>query len=72
MLTSARTFEFADERTSGSALIESAIGLYKTELIQPAPWHVLADAELATGEYVGWYNTPRPHTAIGGLPPAEY
>lgn len=56
-----------------NALMESTIGLYKTELIKPrGPWRSLADVELATAEYVDWFNTRRLHTAIGGVPPAEY
>jgi transposase InsO family protein len=56
-----------------NALMESTIGLYKTELIKPrGPWRSLADVELATAEYVDWYNTRRLHTAIGGIPPAEH
>ena len=31
----------------------------------------VADVELATAEYVDWYNNRRLHTAIGGIPPAE-
>jgi hypothetical protein len=47
--------------------------LYKTELIKKAgSWKSLADAELATTGYVDWFNTRRLHTAIGGIPPAEY
>jgi putative transposase len=56
-----------------NALMESTIGLYKTELIKKAgPWKTLADVELATAGYVDWYNNRRLHTAIGGIPPAEY
>jgi putative transposase len=56
-----------------NALMESTIGLYKTELIKKAgPWKSLADVELATAEYVNWFNTRRLHTAIGGIPPAEH
>ena len=56
-----------------NALMESTIGLYKTELIKPrGPWRSLADVELATAEYVDWFNIRRLHTAIGGVPPAEY
>lgn len=51
----------------------AAIGLYKTELIKPrGPWRTLADVELATAEWVGWFNTQRIHTEIGDIPPAEY
>jgi putative transposase len=56
-----------------NALMESTIGLYKTELIKKdGPWRSLADVELATAGYVDWFNHRRLHTAIGGVPPAEY
>jgi putative transposase len=56
-----------------NALMESTIGLFKTELIKKdGPWRSLADVELATAEYVDWYNAQRLHTAIGGVPPDEY
>jgi len=56
-----------------NALMESTIGLYKTELIKKAgPWKSLADVELATAGYVDWFNNRRLHTAIGGIPPAEH
>jgi putative transposase len=56
-----------------NALMESMIGLYKTELIKPCgPWRSLAGVELATAEYLDWYNNKRLHTAIGGIPPAEH
>jgi integrase-like protein len=56
-----------------NALMESTIGLYKTELIKPRrPWHGLADVELATAEWVDWYNAKRLHSAIGHLPPNEH
>jgi putative transposase len=56
-----------------NALMESTIGLYKTELIKRlGPWRSLADVELATAEWVDWYNGARLHSAIGHVPPAEY
>ncbi|MER7893479.1 IS3 family transposase [Micromonospora sp. NPDC094482] len=49
-----------------NALMESTIGLYKTELIKPRrPWRSLAQIELATAEWVDWYNNQRLHSAIG-------
>jgi putative transposase len=45
----------------------------QTELIKRrGPRRSLADVELATAEYVNWFNTRRLHTAIGGIPPAEH
>jgi putative transposase len=56
-----------------TALMESAIGLYKTRLIKPRrPWRTLTDVELATAEWVERYNTARIHTAIGNVPPNEH
>ncbi|MEW1900188.1 IS3 family transposase [Streptomyces albidoflavus] len=56
-----------------NALMESQIGLYKTELIKPRkPWHGLPDVELATAEWVDWFNNQRLHTAIGSIPPHEH
>jgi putative transposase len=56
-----------------NALMESTIGLYKTELIKPrGPWRSLADVELATAEWIDWYNNHRLHSAIEYVPPAEY
>jgi putative transposase len=56
-----------------NALMESTIGLYKTELIKRrGPWRTLADVELATAEWADWYNQRRLHTAIGHRPPAEH
>jgi putative transposase len=56
-----------------NALMESTIGLYKTELInRRGPWRTLADVELATAEWVDWFNTTRLHRSIGAVPPNEY
>ncbi|MGK4579359.1 IS3 family transposase [Kitasatospora sp. HPMI-4] len=56
-----------------NALMESTIGLYKTELIKPGrPWKTLSQVELATAEWADWYNHRRLHGEIGHVPPAEY
>jgi transposase InsO family protein len=56
-----------------NALAESVIGLYKTELIrQKGPWRGLEDVELATLEWVWWFNHRRLLEPIGYLPPVEY
>lgn len=56
-----------------NALAESTIGLYKTELInRRGPWKTIDQVELATLEWVDWYNHRRLHGACKGLPPAEF
>jgi putative transposase len=56
-----------------NALAESTIGLYKTEKIRrEGPWKTLADVELATLEWVDWFNTTRLHSACGRLSPAQF
>ena len=55
-----------------NALAESTIGLFKTELIkQKGPWRTPEQVELATLEWIDWWNHRRLHEAIGHVPPAE-
>ena len=56
-----------------NALAESIIGLYKTELVRNrGPWQGLDDLELATLEWVDWFNHRRIFHDLGRIPPAEY
>jgi putative transposase len=56
-----------------NALVESVIGLYKTELVrQKGPWKTIDELEIATMEWVDWYNHRRLHSSIGNIPPTEY
>jgi transposase InsO family protein len=56
-----------------NALAESVIGLYKTEVIRKrGPWRGLEDVELATLEWVWWFNHHRLLEPIGYVPPVEY
>jgi transposase InsO family protein len=57
-----------------NALMESAIGLYKTELIDqhPKTWTGWAEVERETAAWVHWYNTTRLHSALDYRPPIEY
>jgi transposase InsO family protein len=56
-----------------NALAESVIGLYKTEVIRHGgPWRGLEEVELATLEWVWWFNERRLLEPLGYLPPAEY
>src|SRR5271165_6204752 len=54
------------------ALAESVIGLFKTELINPrGPWRTAGQVEIATLEYVDWFNNRRLYETCGDIPPAE-
>ena len=55
------------------ALAESAIGLFKTELVElQGPWATRTEAELAVLEYINWFNTARLHGELQHTPPREY
>ena len=55
-----------------NALAESVNGLYKAELIhRRAPWKTRAAVEMATLEWVSWFNHHRLLEPIGYIPPAE-
>jgi putative transposase len=56
-----------------NAMAESAIGLYKAELIRRhGPWRNPDQVEIATLEYIDWFNFRRLHGEIGYVPPAEF
>jgi transposase InsO family protein len=61
-----------------NALAETTIGLYKNEAVRDdspfrrGPLHRLADVELLTADWVGWYNTDRLMHRLGRIPPIEY
>ena len=55
-----------------NALAESFVDSYKTELIADRVWRSRAQLELATVEYVGWFNHARLHEALGDIPPVEF
>jgi putative transposase len=61
-----------------NALAETTIGLYKNEAVctdspfRRGPLHRLADVELLTADWVGWYNTDRLMHRLGRIPPIEY
>jgi putative transposase len=55
-----------------NALAETINGLYKAELIhRRGPWKTKAAVELATLEWVSWFNTQRLLASIGYIPPAQ-
>ena len=56
-----------------NALAESEIGLFKTELVRRrGPWRTAEQVELATLEWVDWFNNRRLHSSIGDVPPSEF
>lgn len=56
-----------------NAMAEAFNSLYKAELVRNrGPWRGLDDLELATVEYIDWYNNRRLHGELGHLPPVEY
>ena len=58
--------------SSGNALAESIIGLYKTEVIRPrGPWRDLEAVEFATLEWADWFNNRRLLQSIGNRPTAD-
>jgi putative transposase len=53
-----------------NALAETTIGLYKAEWINDrGPWRNLEHVEIATLEWVDWYNHQRPHGSIDDYTP---
>ena len=55
-----------------NALAETIIGLYKTGVIRRrGPWRHLEAVELATLEWVEWFNHRRLFEPIGDLTPVE-
>src|SRR3954470_2035289 len=56
-----------------NALMESTIGLYKTELIdRQRSWTGRNEVERETAAWVHWFNTERLHSALDYRPPVEF
>ena len=60
------------------ALAEALNSLYKAELIDnearpgyAGPWRDRSEVERETAAWVHWYNTRRPHLALGGITPQQ-
>jgi putative transposase len=56
-----------------NALVESTIGLYKTELInrRAIGWDSRQELEAATARWVAWFNRDRLHAELGYRTPIE-
>ncbi len=56
-----------------NAMMESTIGLYKTELIdRDRLWSGRDEVERETAEWIRWFNADRLHSSIDYLSPIEY
>jgi putative transposase len=55
-----------------NAMAESLNGTYKWELVKQRRWKTRSELELATVEWISWYNHTRLHGEIGDVPPAEF
>ena len=52
-----------------NVLAETINGLYKTELIKPGkPWQPIEGVELATAQWIDWFNHRRIHKYCGDVP----
>lgn len=79
LVYTSRIAELGAEPSTGSvgdsydnALAEAVNGLYKTELIRHrGPWRTVEQVELATLEWVWWWNNRRLHGELGMRTPAE-
>jgi len=55
-----------------NAQAETINGLYETELIKPrGPWRTVEQVEVATLEWVDWFNRRRLYEHNGDIPPVE-
>jgi hypothetical protein len=58
-----------------NAMMESAIGLFKTEVIdsdRQRIWKSLREVEGAAADWVGWFNVERLHSSTDYCPPVEW
>jgi hypothetical protein len=63
----------SDNAGPDNALMESAIGLFKTELIdRQHSWTGRKEVERETAAWVHWFNAERLHSAIDYRPPVEF
>nr|WP_235923197.1 IS3 family transposase [Corynebacterium lizhenjunii] len=78
IIYNARLAEFGIEASTGTigdsydnALAENVNGSYKNELIYARSWNDVVEVEIATFDWVNWWNDQRLHEGLGYRPPAE-
>ena len=54
-----------------NALAENVNGSYKNELVHTRRWNDVVEVEIATFEWVSWWNETRLHQSLGYRTPAE-
>ena len=54
-----------------NVLAENVNGSYKNELIHPRRWNDVIEVEIATFQWVSWWNEHRLHQALGYRTPRE-
>lgn len=54
-----------------NALAENVNGSYKNELIHTRTWDDVVDVEIATFEWVTWWNESQLHQSLGYYTPVE-
>jgi putative transposase len=55
-----------------NAMAEAFNSLFKAELVRNrGPWRGINDLEIATAEYIDWFNMRRLHGELGMVPPVE-
>ena len=55
-----------------NALAENVNGSYKNELIHTRRWNDVVEVEIATFEWVNWWNESRLHQSLGYRTPVEF
>jgi hypothetical protein len=55
-----------------NAPMESVNGSLKVECVNEAHFQTREQARQAIVEYVGYYNTERPHSALGNIAPVQF
>jgi putative transposase len=56
-----------------NAMAETVVGLYKTECVgHDGPFRGVHDMELATADWVAWFNEDRLHGSLGHCTPIEF